>query len=89
MKSKRPFIIKKKQKAVGGEIPVKIFKKCGCIFDILKNCIIQTIETSNFTDCLKTANITPVFKKYVPLDKLHYIPVRILLLFSKVYERLI
>ena len=52
----------KNNKAVGGETPVKILKSCGSIFDIIKNCINQSIETSNFPDCFKTANITPVFK---------------------------
>ena len=66
----------------------KSFKKCGCIFDILKNCINQSIETYNFSDRLKTANITPLFKKDDPLDKLNYIPVSILPLLSKVYEKL-
>ena len=84
MKSKRSFI-----KAARGEIPVKTLKSCGCMFDILKNCINQTIEIFNFLDCLKPPNITPVFKKDYPLDKLNYRPVSILPLFSKVYKRFI
>ena len=59
----------KNNKAASGEILVKILKNCGCIFDILKNCINQSIETSNFPDCLKTDNITSVFKKDDPLGK--------------------
>ena len=59
------------------------------VFDILKNCINQSIETPNFPDCLKTANITPVFKKNDPLDKLNYRAVGILPLLSKVYEKLL
>ena len=34
--------------ASGSEIPVKILKTCGCVMDILKNFINQSIETSNF-----------------------------------------
>ena len=60
--SKRPFMILK-NKAVGGAIPV--------IFDILQNCINQSTETSNFTDCLKTTNNIPVFKEYDPRHKLN------------------
>ena len=64
-------------KAASGEVPVKILKSCGCIFDILKNCMNQSIETSNFSDWLKAFNITPVFKKDDPLGKLNYKPVRL------------
>ena len=28
----------KNNKVAAGEIPVKILKNCGCVFDILKNC---------------------------------------------------
>ena len=78
-----------KNDKVGGEIPAQIFKICDCILDILKNCINQSIETFNFLDCLKPVNITPVFKKDVPLDKLTYRPVITLHLLSKVCEELI
>ena len=78
-----------KNDKVGSEIPVQIFKSYDCILDILKNCINQSIETFNFLDCLKPVNITPVFKKDVPLDKLTYRPVSPLPLLSKVYEELI
>lgn len=37
-----------------------------CIFEIFTNCINQSIGTSNFLNCLKMANITPVFKKDDP-----------------------
>ena len=62
---------------------------CGCIFNILKNCIYESTETSNFPDFLKTANITPVFKKDDALDKLNYGLVSILPLLSKLYTKLI
>ena len=64
-------MILKNNKAVGGAIPVKIFKNSGYIFDILQNFINQSTETSNFTDCLKTTNNIPVFKEYDPRHKLN------------------
>ena len=42
-----------------------------------------------FSDNMKEANITHVFKKDDPIDKSSYRPVSILQLFSKVYERFI
>ena len=42
-----------------------------------------------FPDCLKEANVTPIFKKDDHLDKDNYRPVRILPLLSKVFEKLI
>ena len=75
----------KNYKAAVGEIPVKILKNCCRIFDILKNCINQSTETSNFHDCLKTADMIPVYKKDDSLDKLNYRPVSILPLLSRIY----
>ena len=37
-------------KAADGEIRVKILQNCCCIFDIFKNSINESIETSNFPD---------------------------------------
>ena len=71
--------------AICGEIPVKIWKNCGSILDILKNCINQSNETSNFPDCLKS---DPLQKGW-PSYKLNYRPVSIFPLLSKVYEKLI
>ena len=75
MKSKMSFLILNviilDNKAGSGEIPVKILKICGCIFDTLKYCSNQSIETCNFPDFLKKVNITPVLKNDDPLDKLN------------------
>ena len=38
-------------------------------------------------DCLKQANVSPIFKKNDPLDKENYRSVSILPLLSKVYEK--
>lgn len=44
---------------------------------------------SSFYDCLKSANITPVFKKDEPKYKENNRPVSLLPLLSKVFKRLI
>ena len=48
-------------KAVGGDILTKIRKECEFTFDIINACINKAIETGNFPDSLKMANVTPVF----------------------------
>ena len=40
-------------------------------------------------DCLKQANVSPIFMKNDPLDKENYRPVSILPLLSKEYEKLL
>ena len=79
----------KDSKAVRGDIPTKILKEREFTFDIITACINKAIETGNFPDSLKMANVTPVFKKENPLDKSNYRPVNSLPLISKVYERVI
>ena len=79
----------KNNKAASSEIPVKILKICGFKFDTLKYCSNQSIETCNFPDCLKTVNITPIFKNDDPIDKLNNRPVSTLPLLLKVYEKLL
>ena len=76
----------KDRKAVGG---TKILKECKSTFDIITACINKVIETGNFPDSIKMANVTPVFKKEDPLDKSNYRPVSILPLLSKIYEKVI
>ena len=79
----------KNNKSVGGEIPTQILKESEFTFETLTSCINKSIETGYFPDSLKEANITPIFKKDNPLDKSNYMPVSILPLISKVFERLI
>ena len=59
----------KNSKPVGGEIPPKIFKECELTFEILPQCINKSFTSREFPDCLKQANISPIFKKDYPLDK--------------------
>ena len=57
----------KVSKAVGGDIPTEILKECEFTFDIITTGINKAIEIGNFSDDLKMANVTPVFKKEDPL----------------------
>ena len=79
----------KHRKAVSGDIATKIPKECQFTFDVITACINKAIETGNFPDSFKMANVTPVFKKENPLDKSNYRLVSIMPLISKVYERVI
>ena len=79
----------KSNKSVGGNIPTNILKECNFAFSVLNNCINKSFENGAFPDCLKEANVTPIFKKDDPLDKENYRLVSILLLLSKVFEKLI
>ena len=79
----------KDSKAVGGDIPTKILKESKFTFDVITAYINKAIETGNFPDSPKMANVTPVFEKEDPLDKSNYRPVSNLPLLSKVYERVI
>ena len=57
----------KDSKAVSEDVPTKILKECEFTFDIIAACINKAIETGNFPESLKMANVTPVFKKEDPL----------------------
>ena len=79
----------KSNKSVRGDIPTNILKECNFTCFALADCINKSFENGTFPDCLKEANITPIFKKDDPLDKGNYRPVSILPLLSKVFEKLI
>ena len=79
----------KSNRSVGGDIPTNILKECNFTFSTLADCINKSFENGAFPDCLKEANVTPVFKKDDPLDIENYRPVSILPLLSKVFEKLI
>ena len=86
---KEIIMVLKTDKAVRGEIPVKLLKDCEFSFYALANRINESIENGRFPDSLKQANIAPVYKSKNPFEKANYKPVSILPLLSKVYERLI
>ena len=52
-------------------------------------CINKSFTSGECPDCLKQANMSPIFKKDDPLGKEYYWPVSILLLLSIVYEKLL
>ena len=49
----------------------------------------ESVETGVYPDNLKLANITPVFKKNYPLNKINYRSVSILPSVSKIFENLL
>ena len=55
----------------------------GFTFEILTQCINKSFASGEFPDCLKQANVLPIFKKDDPLDKEHARPVSILPLLLK------
>jgi hypothetical protein len=81
----------KSKKAPGYDaIPPKLVKSgakelCRPITYIINKCI----TTSTFPDCLKLAEVAPIFKKENILDKKNYRPVSILPCFSKVFESIL
>ena len=48
----------------------------------------QSFINSEFSHCLKQAEVIPVFERKEKLDKFNYRPVRVLPVISKIYERL-
>ena len=72
------------------EIPVKIIKANENFFaESICFYFNKSLENSKFPNCLKLANITPVFKKCPRTSKYSYRPVCILPIFSKIFERLL
>ena len=56
------------------------------MFEFLKNCINHSIEgTGVFPSNIKLGNLTPIFKKDDPSDKLNYKAVTILSSLSEVF----
>ena len=72
------------------DIPVKLIKENSDLFaEIICKYFNESLEKSKFPDCLKLANVTPVFKKGARTSKNNYRPVSILPILSKLFERLI
>ena len=72
-----------------GRNPNKNLKRMQFTFEILTQFVNKSFVSGEFPDCLKQANVSPVFKKGYPLDMENYRPVSILPLLSKVYEKLL
>ena len=75
-------------KAIAGEIPIKILKESGFTFENLTSCINEAISSGKFTDFLKLSNIVPVHKKKDMSDKCNYRLVCVLPLLSKVFKKI-
>ena len=72
------------------DIPVKIIKANENFFaEAVCFYFNKALENGKFPNCLKLANITPVFKKGARTSKNNYRPVSILPVFSKIFERLL
>ena len=70
------------------DIPIKIIHDDVDIFaDFIAESFKGAIKTSNFSNCLKLADITPLHKKWRKDNKENYRPVRILPALSKIFER--
>ena len=54
---------------------------------VLTNIFNDCVQSGNFPDILKYADITPVFKKVDTTDKANYRPISTLSNFSKVFEK--
>lgn len=87
------IIIKKlnPKKATGyDQIPARFVKAAsGVIAPILSNLINLSITQGVFPNCLKKAEVTPVYKKSDKLNKGNYRPVSILPVFSKIFEKVL
>ena len=71
-------------------IPVKIIKAKENFFaEAICLYFNKVLENRKFPNCLKLANITPVFKKGPRTSKNNFRPVSILPVFSKIFERLL
>ena len=62
-------------KSVSRNISTNIMKECEFTFSVLTDCINKSFETGTFPNCLKEANVTPIFKKDDSLNKGNYCPV--------------
>ena len=71
-------------------IPLKLIKENSDLFaEMICKYFNESLERSKFPDCLKLANVTPVFKKGARTSKNNYRPVSILPILSKLFEPLI
>ena len=71
-----------------GDILVKIIKANENFFaEAICFYFNKSLENGKFPNCLKLANITPVFKKDARASKNNYRPVSIFSVFSKIFEK--
>ena len=81
--------INPKKATTSNSTPPEIFKKFSKISaSVLHKLFNDSMEKSDFPQNLKLADITPVYKKNGSLDKTNYRPVNVLLIVSKIFERI-
>ena len=81
--------INPKEATTSNSSPPKILKKSSKVSaSVLHKLFNDSVEKSDFSQNLKLADITPVYKKNDPLDKTNYRPISILPVVSKIFERI-
>ena len=86
---KEAQLINPKIATTGDIIPPKILKISSEVSaDALQSLFSGMLKTGNFSDNLKLAEITPVFKKKNPLHRVNYRPVSVLSGISRVFGKL-
>ena len=82
--------LNKKKSAISSCIPVKVLiDSVDTYLPIFTDIINSSIRNGTFSDEIKLAEVTPLFKTAEPFDKVNYRPVSLLSHVSKVYERII
>ena len=82
-------LINRKKASTSDSISPKISKISSEVSaDVLQNLFNDMLKTGNFTENLKLADTTPVFKKKNPLHEVNHRPISILPSISKVFEKL-
>ena len=76
-------------KVSGREIPLHILKQSGFTYQMLSGCMKDALSRGILSDSIQLANITPVYKQDKVTDKEIYRLVSVLLLFSKIFEKVI
>ena len=79
--------LNKKKSAISSCIPVKVLiDSVDTYLPIFTDIINSSIRNCTYPEELKLAEVTPLFKKADPFDKVNYRPVSLLSHVSKVYE---
>ena len=82
--------LNKKNSAISSCIPVNHLTESVDIYlPLLTDIINQSLKNGKFPDEFKLAEVTPLFKKADPFDKINCRPVRLLSHISQIFERII
>ena len=82
--------LNKKTSAMSSGIPVKVLiGSVDTYLPIFTNITKSSRRNGTFPEELKSAEVTPLFKKADPFDKVNYRPVSLLSHVSKLFERII